>query len=97
MSQDIQCPDCGCRFTQDEPYIEHLIKQHPRRVQTYLINKSPVIVCPGGCGSLYDATDLGPSTVCQKDGYEIGNNRFKWAATFVAANDADRQKGVTTS
>jgi hypothetical protein len=72
--------------------MDHLMKNHQARVREYLTDKSPVITCPGVCGSLFDAKNLSPSTICPKDGYRVGYNRFRWAARFVAANDAGKQK-----
>ncbi len=76
MSHDIRCPDCGGRFSQDEFYMDHLIRNHQARVREYLTDKSPVITCPGGCCSLFDAKTLNPSTICPKDGYRIAITDF---------------------
>jgi len=72
--------------------MDHLMRDHQARLREYLAEKSPVISCPGGCGLLFDAKNLNPSTICPKDGYKVGYNRFRWAARFVAANDIDKQK-----
>lgn len=92
MSHNIQCPDCGRRFSQDELYMDHLVREHQVRLREYLTEKSPVISCPGGCGSLFDVKNLNASTICPNCTYKVGYNRFRWAAKFVAANDIGKQK-----
>lgn len=88
MSMVHRCSTCGQAVADKEQFIEHLIKKHPDRVRSYLDNKVAVTGCRGkGCNVLHNTKDLTPFSVCAC-GYHIGHWAYRWAASFIAANDA---------
>jgi hypothetical protein len=88
MSIGYKCSTCGLDVTDKKRYIEHLLKDHPDRVHSYLDNKVAVTECPGkGCNVAYSTKDLMPSSICVC-GYHVGHWAYGWAASFIAANDA---------
>lgn len=88
----VTCPDCGAVFPDDDDdaYMEHLIKYHPDRLRKYTIKTWGVeFECPR-CEKLHSTETFYPSSTCPEGGYPIGRWAFRWAARFIAANDASR-------
>jgi hypothetical protein len=56
-----RCNTCGWTVTDKKQFIEHLVKDHPDRIRSYLDNKVAVTECPGkGCNELHNTKNLIP-------------------------------------